>query len=355
MNRPARFEYLRAFPQLYGLASLFHRELSTLFLIETIVTTNWDDYFEQECGAIPFVTGEDFIFWATPGRKVFKIHGSINNLGSIVATSEDYEACYQRLQSGILGSSLKMMLVTKTILYMGHSFRDEDFVRMHSLLKAEMGNLFPNAYIVILDEAEADRYRELGLTPIFTDASYFISVLKRHVIEDGHMLADEEFEKIRKGLQRIQRAHRDLTHQTDFAKSPEVLYTAFYQDRLIQSFQRMLALRDTGYYSHRCNVIRAIETYEAMRKDMVRDKRYGDVAYVDGYTNGMYFLMAGNEERKLLPVYYVYGASDQPVTLTEFRKLKRKASTLHKSAYRAVLKGAERMTDLVPQHMPYFI
>ena len=65
--------------------------------------------------------------------------------------------------------------------------------------------------------------------------------------------------------------------------------------------------------------------------------------------------MADDDERKLLPVYYVYGATNQPVTLTEFNKLKRKASTLHKSANRAVLKGAERMTDLVPQHMPYFI
>jgi hypothetical protein len=124
-NIRKRFESIRAFPQLYNLATLFHRELSTLFMIESIVTTNWDDYFEQETGAIPFVSAEDFAFWSVPGRKVFKIHGSINNLGSIVATTEDYEECYERLQTGILGSSLKMMLATKTILYIGYSFSDQ--------------------------------------------------------------------------------------------------------------------------------------------------------------------------------------------------------------------------------------
>jgi hypothetical protein len=350
-----RFDYISSFPQLYRLASRFHRELSTLFLIESIVTTNWDDYFEQESGAIPFVTGEDFVFWSTPGRKVFKIHGSINNLGSIVATSQDYEACYERLQSGILGSSLKMMLATKTILYMGYSFSDDDFLRIHSLLKEEMGSVFPMAYIVTLDQSNDERYRNAGLKPIFTDATYFLSVLKRHVIEDNHMVGDEQFEKIGKALRRIHRAHLDLTHQTDFAKCPDVLYTAFYQDGLIQSFQRMLALGNTGYYSHRCNVTQAITAYEEMRKDKLKLKRYGDVAYIDGYVNAMYFLLAGDKERKLLPIYYVFGAKDQPVTLAEFKKLRRRAGALHKSAYRSVQKGADRMTDMVPQHMPYFL
>ena len=28
--------------------------------IENIITTNWDDYFEKECGATPYVSPEDF-------------------------------------------------------------------------------------------------------------------------------------------------------------------------------------------------------------------------------------------------------------------------------------------------------
>jgi hypothetical protein len=192
-----------------------------------------------------------------------------------------------------------------------------------------MGNVFPSAYIVTLDLAGAERYRELGLTPIFTDATYFVSVLKQHMSEDGHMIGDEQFLKIGKALRRVRRAHLDLTHQTNFTKTPDVLYTAFYHDGLIQSFQRMLALANTGYYSHSCNVRQAITTYEEM--------------------------LATDETRKALPFYYVFGAKDQPVTLTEFKKLRRKAATLHKAAYHSALKGAQRMTDLVPHHMPYFL
>jgi hypothetical protein len=99
----------------------------------------------------------------------------------------------------------------------------------------------------------------------------------------------------------------------------------------------------------------AITTYEEMRKDMVRRKRYGDVAYIDGYINGLFFLLATDETRMALPLYYVFGAKNQPVTFTEFKKLRRKAATLHKAAYQSVLKGAQRMGDLVPHHMPYFL
>jgi hypothetical protein len=117
----------------------------------------------------------------------------------------------------------------------------------------------------------------------------------------------------------------------------------------------MLALANTGYYSHSCNVSGVITTYEEMRKDMLKRKRYGDVAYIDGYINGLFFLLASDQTRKLLPLYYVFGAKDQPVNLTDFKKVRRKAATLHKAAYQSVLKGAQRMTDLVPQHMPYFL
>ncbi len=92
-----------------------------------------------------------------------------------------------------------------------------------------------------------------------------------------------------------------------------------------------------------------------MRKDMLRRKRYGDVAYIDGYINGLFFLLAADETRKILPLYYVFGAKNQPVTLTKFNKVRRNAATLHKAAYRSVLKGAQRMADLVPHHMPYFL
>jgi len=97
-----RLEYVDAFPELSRAATRIHRKLASLFYVRDIVTTNWDPYFEQETGAIPLVTGEDYALWDLPRRKVFKIHGSILNLGSIVATTRDYERCYRALSRNIL-------------------------------------------------------------------------------------------------------------------------------------------------------------------------------------------------------------------------------------------------------------
>src|SRR5579862_1416490 len=44
-----RLSYVSSFPELYRLATRFHREISTLFYIDSYFTTNWDDYFEREC------------------------------------------------------------------------------------------------------------------------------------------------------------------------------------------------------------------------------------------------------------------------------------------------------------------
>src|SRR5258706_2358434 len=270
-----RFDYIQSFKDLYDKATRFHKELSTLYLIENIITTNWDDYFEKECGSIPFVTPEDFTFWSLEGRKVFKIHGSINNLGSIVATTNDYKKCYENLQNGIQGSNLKLLLATKTILYVGYSFRDHDFQKIHSIIKAEMGNLLPHSYIVTLDKDSSDRFQDLGLTPIFTDATHFVNILKKHLAEDQHFLPDERFEGIPKKLFQTYSEHKKLT-DTNFKNNPEILYASNYQDGLIHSFERILSLRKTGEYSHTCVLLTKIKEYERMQKTFLRKKSYSN-------------------------------------------------------------------------------
>ncbi len=96
-----RLENIDSFPELNFIASRFHRELGTLFLIREIVTTNWDTYFERYCYATPFVTDPDVSLWGAASRKVLKLHGSVNNFGSIVATSNDYVECAERLNVGV--------------------------------------------------------------------------------------------------------------------------------------------------------------------------------------------------------------------------------------------------------------
>jgi SIR2-like domain len=176
-----RFDYIDAFHDLRFMATRFHQELSTLFMINTIVTTNWDTYFETQCGATPIVTEDDYAFWNLPGRKVFKVHGSMNNLGSIIATTGDYERCYAQLREGVIGSTLKHMLATKTTLFLGYSFRDDDFNQIYELVRDQLGPMLPRPVIVTLDDS-FDLAEYPGAEVVVTDATYFFSELKRAIV-----------------------------------------------------------------------------------------------------------------------------------------------------------------------------
>ena len=220
-----RLSYIDSFPELYRSATTFHSELSTMYTINTIFTTNWDDYFEKECGSIPFVTAEDFSFWSIPGRKVFKIHGSVNNYGSIVATKEDYIRCYTQLSKGIIGSYLKLMLATKTIVYIGFSFKDDDFLKIQKLLSKEMKGLLPQSYIVTLDKSSDARFKKHGLIPIYTDGTHFLSVLKNRLIKQNQMLPDDRFEIVDLLLSKVYSEHEKFSNQINWQKHPEDIYS----------------------------------------------------------------------------------------------------------------------------------
>ena len=94
-------------------ATRFFDELATMPYIDTIFTTNWDTYVEDLCGATPFISGEDVALWDVAERKVLKLHGSIANLGSIVATEEDYQKNFEKLSKGFLLSLIHISEPTR--------------------------------------------------------------------------------------------------------------------------------------------------------------------------------------------------------------------------------------------------
>jgi hypothetical protein len=352
-----RFDYIRSFPEIYNLATRFHQELATVFLFENIVTTNWDDYFERECGATPFVTADDFAFWNLPGRKVLKIHGSVNSFGSIVATREDYENCYTRLATGLLGSSLKMALATKTILYIGFSFRDDDFLRLHDLLTGEMRGISPPAYIVTLDDASDVRFRELGLQPIYTDCTYFVAELKRKLIREEHMITDERFHGLDRLFEAVSRAHARVS-DIDLQRHPDAIYCLSYQDGLMHALGRILARRNTGYYSHSCNAMNAARTYKkTLRPEKLKARDYPDVAYIDGYVNGHLYFLVPDTTRGAVPIYYMFGPNQCIGSFNEYKKALPKGAKLHKGAHALAVKIVEKasLKNGMTFHHPAFL
>lgn len=354
-----RFQYIDAFPELNRIATQFHNEMSTLYFIDSIITTNWDVYFESECGAVPFVTADDFALWNVKGRKVFKIHGSINNYGSIIASESDYRKCYKNLRDGILGATIKHVLGTKTLIYIGYSFSDEDFLKLHRFLIREMGDILPDAYIVTLDQDSGTRFKKFGLTPIYTDATHFISILKRHAVETGMLLGDSRFDGIISALVKVKKEHDRLHESFNCKRHPEMIYAASYQDGLIHAFERMLSQKKTGHYSYGGNIGNTLHAYDNIMKNKIRRKRYHDVAYIEGYMNGLLFLLADDCERSGLPLYYIFGVRSQPQTFAEYRRISKKAQSLHKTSYnyakRIVKRNISEDGELVLHHTPFLL
>jgi NAD-dependent SIR2 family protein deacetylase len=348
-----RLDYVDSFPELRSKATRFHRELGTLYCVQDVVTTNWDTYFEDETGCLPLVTDQDFALWDLPGRKVFKIHGSILNVGSLVVTSEDYDKCYRALSRNMLGATLKHLLATKTVLFVGYSFGDSDFNRIYRFMRRQMPDVLPRSYIVTLGEAPADDMTNAHV--IRTDAAYFVEQLKAAVAERGCLLGDDAWDGILPAFENVLRRHLELYAKFDARRLPAVVPCGYYQDGLIHSFERMLRRRATGQYSHVHEVLRLIDLYDNRLRDLLEEGRFANAAYVKGYVSGLAYLIADEKDRRTLPTYHVQGSPVDLRSVTAFHRQAKKARSLHPEAYAEAKRIAEHWgPGIIPHHPPLF-
>lgn len=348
-----RIDYAKSFPDLYQSVVQFHRELSTIYQIKEILTTNWDDFFEKECGATPIVTDKDFAFWDEPYRKVFKIHGSINNPGSIIATEDDYKNCYKKLSKTAIGGSLRYLLATKTIVFCGYSLRDPDFKRIYEYLKKTMGSSMPHPYLVTLNEKLDSKIRNAP-TIIKTDATYFLHKLKEKLVEKKQLVPDYILHIIFSKLLKIKKVHFSLA-EIDVKRDPTIILCLSYQDGIIHAFERMVENWHTGYYSHICNIENSIKSYFKLRKAFLRKKRYFDIAYIDGYINGLFQLVPEFSKEVGFPMYYVYN-SEPLYNYRSYRKSCRTHKVNVKAAYSWARKEAKKYkSGIILQHTPFLL
>lgn len=297
----SHLEYGRVFPEVFTAETQFHRALSTVPMTDEIFTTNWDEYFESVCYATPFVTGEDFAYWTLSGRRVFKLHGSINNIGSIVATKEEYDACYTRLQQGALGAALKMALATKTLLFLGYSFRDEDFQRLWSLIVDDLGFAGRKCYWVTIDSTLPAHIPAESLHILQTDATHFIRQLKEILVDDGVMIPDDRWERVLEFRGEIEHCHLFLSSHYSIEKTPEIIYTFAHQDGLMHACDWLLSRAAAGQASHTCFVTQKLQWYEERRKERLQSKQYGEVAYIQGFMDGLLLAIVDEDEFKFCP------------------------------------------------------
>lgn len=263
-----RFAYIKSFPELERAATSFHKELSEIHQIKTIITTNWDTYFETVCGAIPITTPEDYALFDEKERHVIKIHGTIDILSSLVATESDYASCYERLQNGGIGAELKRILARKTVIFIGFSFGDEDFDQIIKYMREEMHDLYPYVYFVSLDKDLGDKVGYDNSEEIVTTGEYFLHCLKNELVTQGLIVNSGIQDKVIDALEYMKSCHNEIS-KISIKDKPLVIFTLAYQDGVIHAFERYLQIYNTGEYNEESRCQQLLRSYEILMKERI--------------------------------------------------------------------------------------
>ena len=352
-----RFEYIHSFPELERAATKFHRELAELYFIKTIITTNWDAYFEECCAATPITTPEDYVFWDENERCVLKIHGSINNPGSIIATEDDYTKCTESLEKGIIGATLKTILARRTVVFIGFSFGDEDFSQIMAYLQAELNDIMPHVYIVTIDEQLNSKLCYKNSTYIQTDGTYFLHQLKLEMVGKKLIENCDAIPIITNVYSVIKDIHNRIS-RIDIHMYPSVIYCLAYQDGVIHAFERFIQLYNTGNYNIPGIMPASVRAYDDIKQKCADSKKYWDEAYYEGYLNGLILIDSCEKERDIVkefPYTYLPNAkcvlNSYDTFFKELERVTKKDDKYHKYAKKIVDKLKE--ADMVVHHPPY--
>lgn len=352
----SRFDYIHSFPELERVATMFHHELAELYFIKTVITTNWDSYFEQYCAATPIVTPDDYVFWDDKERCVLKIHGSINNVGSIVATEDDYSECTELLEKSIIGATLKTILANYTVIFIGFSFGDEDFSQILTYLQAELGKIMPQIYIVTIDEQLSSKLNYKNASYLLTDGTYFLhrlklEMLKRKLIE--HCNTRPLIESMNTAIDDI---HNKVCH-IDVHMYPCAIYCLAYQDGVKHSFERFLQRYNTGEYNVPGAVNLYAKAYDNITQKCNEEGNYWDEAYYEGYLNGLILIASWENDSgiiKTFPYTYLPNAKCVLDSYDTFvRELKRVTKKNDKyNKYAQAIVERIKNDDIVVHHRP---
>jgi hypothetical protein len=351
-----RLDYFMAFDGFYSRMTRFHRSIAPLHMITDVITTNWDDFFERECDFDSFVYDGDMAFWDASKRRVMKIHGSITNFGSIIATAEDYQQSYKRLNNGPLGAQLKSLIARKTVIYVGYSLSDENYLRLlRNIARMMEGNIRQSYFVAPTIDKERLKSAPISLIPIETDGSYFFEKIREQLAEPCKITNDTAFLHCSLLLDDVAEAHDKTADKFIKTRHPLLIFALSYQDGLIHALQRILRRRKSGEYHSLQHVHSLLHGYEMKVRDFIRRKDYWNAAYASGYQSGLMFLMLKSEDGDAPrpPLFELPFTSDiksiSGAVKAPHSHLPRDVAT----QARKILKEIPKEAALVPDHTPY--
>jgi len=222
---------------------------------------------------------------------VYKIHGSIDNIGTLIMTESDYESCYNELRENLIGGRLKDLLSRKTVVFVGYSLEDEDFKKIWQFIDDKLRDLKPHFYVVSPDEKMAEKLKDKNVTVINTLGSNFIKKIRQQLIEEKYLLDSEILYEVAKTtLSLVLDIHSKTNEMTRKEKNPLLIYSLSFQDGLIHSLKRIVSRKSSGEYLNPSFLYGSIECYYHLSEDYIKKCKPFDAAYLLGYAHAMDFV-----------------------------------------------------------------
>jgi hypothetical protein len=362
-----RFDYIDGWRDLREAATRFHKSIATAPYFQAIITTNWDRYFEDIIRATPFVYDSDLAFWEGASRTVLKIHGSIDNLSTIVASSEDYKECQKRLEQGPLGDLLRHLFATKTIIFVGYSATDRDFLSIYKAVRGSMGRFARVHYLVspFMEETQIHSLKDdLNIVGIKTDATNFVESVKSHMREKFCYAYDQAYDVMEFELLRAVQTHLEFVKTYGVFDDPHLIFCTAYQDGVIHGLQRIVDRRYTNDFADLHRLRGQMNLYEEKVSEYTRRKDYWEASYFAGYQMALACFDVANarfdprhsvpDELDELPLFYHPGIGIMDEAT--FDEVVRPNPSVHKTALKQAVrmtKSYEGTSGLVVQHPPF--
>ncbi len=166
----------------------WHKLIFNIPQIKTIITTNYDNCFElvYNTEAIKLVKELDIVNTGSK-REIFKVHGDLEDLNSIIITKTDYENFFSdNRQSNIFWNTIIERIASKTVIFIGYNFEDSNIKNIFKKISAALKDSQKERFLIApnFKKHKVNHLRELGIKYVDLTGEVFIDKLYKNVISN---------------------------------------------------------------------------------------------------------------------------------------------------------------------------
>ncbi|SKD08448.1 SIR2-like domain-containing protein [Chitinophaga ginsengisegetis] len=183
-----------------------HDILAKLPFIKTIITTNYDELFENAYGEKgQLILNDKQVPYIDKSKtQIFKIHGDLSNPDSIVLTKDQYLEFLKNRRDNLIWKVLNERMATKSILFIGYTLEDLNIKLKFDEIFEPLGKNMPPSYFIIpsLPSHKILELSKRNIQFIPSSGEDFIEALeqsvKKNLIADfeKNIIAPEDFREI---------------------------------------------------------------------------------------------------------------------------------------------------------------